>query len=366
MLGFVLMLEAVGVLDGLRASDWLKLFLLSWLVTLCAFGAVFTTDVGSVANRHCVGTKRARRAVDWLQSWLPASKVLLSLVEDFSCSLPVLERVVAISGYDRSIVEQVQQLSCVLSQQDLLLGTLDDGSGVNVISLLELLARDVGKLSFGNERLGFGADEFLLELDDLGRGRLLVLQLLNFVLNLSKMSVQTVGVSVCFMSTYLRLGVPRRLNGALGVPNLLQETSAVLQALSKGVLLLCNLSQQHAELVGYVGDSIVASLLTPVAKLRGDGCLLLRCVLVGSDGVVLGLDQLVQLLGEVGLLDAAETGHGEAVLSTRLLLAACTITSLRTNGQRSVPASACQSCSRSERNAPVHIPWVADRHLHIV
>jgi len=55
---------------------------------------------------------------------------------------------------------------------------------VEIVCLFELLAGDVGQLSLGDERLGFGADEFLLESDELRGLWLLVLQLLDFVLDL--------------------------------------------------------------------------------------------------------------------------------------------------------------------------------------
>lgn len=46
---------------------------------------------------------------------------------------------------------------------------------------LEFLAGDVGELSFGDKGFRFGADEFLLEDDDLGRVGLLVLQLRDLI-----------------------------------------------------------------------------------------------------------------------------------------------------------------------------------------
>ena len=49
---------------------------------------------------------------------------------------------------------------------------------------LELLAGNVRELSLGDERLGFGADQLLLENDNLGAVGLLVLELGNLVGNL--------------------------------------------------------------------------------------------------------------------------------------------------------------------------------------
>lgn len=116
-------------------------------------------------------------------------------------------------------------------------------------------------------------------------------------------------------TAYLGLVVARRLNGRLGVANLLEDSSAVFETLCKNILLLSNLGQQDTKLVRDLGDGIVASLLAPIAELRGDVGLLLCCGLVCADGVVLGLDQAVELLGELGLLDTTKTSHGEAVLA---------------------------------------------------
>lgn len=71
-------------------------------------------------------------------------------------------------------------------EQDLLFGTLDDRSSVDVVCFLELLTSDVCELCLGDERLRFGADKLLLEGDELGRFWLLVLELLDFVLDLEE------------------------------------------------------------------------------------------------------------------------------------------------------------------------------------
>jgi hypothetical protein len=74
-----------------------------------------------------------------------------------------------------------------LGEEDLLLGALDDGGGAEVVGFLELLSGDVGELSLGDEGLGFGADELLLEGDELGGFGFLLLELGNFVENLRGM-----------------------------------------------------------------------------------------------------------------------------------------------------------------------------------
>lgn len=65
----------------------------------------------------------------------------------------------------------------IASDDSDLLAVLTQGIELVCVCGLDLFAGDVGKLGFGDERLGFGTDKLLLEDDDLGRAGLLVLQL---------------------------------------------------------------------------------------------------------------------------------------------------------------------------------------------
>jgi hypothetical protein len=96
-----------------------------------------------------------------------------------------------------------------------------------------------------------------------------------------------------------------RLHRALGVANLLQHAAAVLQSLGKQVLLLSNLRQQHTELVADIAQGLVVGALAPLAQLSSDGSALFGSLFVGVDRMVLRLDELVELLGQLGLLVAA-------------------------------------------------------------
>jgi hypothetical protein len=159
---------------------------------------VLNRGSGHRSRRHGVGTEVTSVGVDRLDIGSPGSELVFGNVQNFSCSLGVGEGGVDISRNDGSVVNEVEQLSCVLGQHDLLLGALDDSGGVKVIGLLELLAGDVGKLSLGDERLGLCADKLLLEGDDLDRAGLLVLELLDFIGNLnSSISMQACRVIVC-------------------------------------------------------------------------------------------------------------------------------------------------------------------------
>jgi hypothetical protein len=110
---------------------------------------------------------------------------------------------------------------------------------------------------------------------------------------------------------YLLLVCTARLHRAFSVTDLLQHTPAILKSLSKQILLLCDLRKQYSKLVTDVAQSIVVGALAPLAQLSSNGSSLLGSVLVGIDSMVLGLDQLVELLGQLGLLGAAQGGKRE-------------------------------------------------------
>lgn len=115
----------------------------------------------------------------------PPSQVSLSSAQDLACLLVLLEGWVCITGLDRGVVEELEEVAGVAGEHGLLLASFEEGGGVDEVGFLELLAGSVGQLSLGDERLGFGADEFLLELRELCAGGFLVLELGDFILDLS-------------------------------------------------------------------------------------------------------------------------------------------------------------------------------------
>lgn len=153
---------------------------------------------------------------------------------------------------------------------------------------------NVGELSLCNQVLCFGSNELLLEGDQLGAGGLLVLEFLNLITNL------------CLLVT-------AGLDTAFNVPDLFQDGAIVLEVLDKEIFLLANLGKDDTDLVADVGNGIVVGGLTPVGQLRGDREPLTAGSLVGGDGMILGFDQLVEFLGQLGLCGAAQSGDGEGV-----------------------------------------------------
>lgn len=138
------------------------------------------------------------------------------------------------------------------------------------------------------------------------------------------------------MDSHLRLVVSTRLHAALDITNLLQHPPRVFQVLREPILLLRNLRQQHPELVTDVAHGVILGALAPVTQLRRDALRLAAGRLVGADGMVFGLDQLVEALRKLGLLHAAQAAHGEAVLG-RSFVAAFAL--LRADGEGAVPGA---------------------------
>ncbi len=156
---------------------------------------------------------------------------------------------------------------------------------------------DVGKLSLSHKVLSFGSHELLLECHKLGAGGFLVLEPLDLV-------------------AYLSLLVPARLHTRFDVSDLLQNGSVFLQILREEILLFTDLRENDTNLVRDVRDGVIVGRLAPVGQLGCDGQTLATCSLVGSDSMVLGLDQLEELLGQLSLLDSAQGGDGEVVLGS--------------------------------------------------
>ena len=121
------------------------------------------------------------------------------------------------------------------------------------------------------------------------------------------------------IEAYLCFVIPTWLYTRLGVSNLLEYATRVLQVLREEVLLISNLGQKDSKLVAHFADSIVISALAPLAQLIGDALGFTSSRFVGSDRMILGLDELVQFLGELRLLNPSQTAHGEAMFGSRLL-----------------------------------------------
>lgn len=247
---------------------------------------------------------------------LPLAQVVLGIVEDLAGLATVLVRGAGIAGNNRSVVEQLEQALAVAGEDNLLLGALNGGSKLGLKGLLELLARNVGELGLGHQVLGLGADELLLEDHETGAVGLLGLEQGDLVGNLG-------------------LVVAAGLDALLGIADGLEHSTAVVEGVGVLVLLLANLGQNNTDLVANVRHGIVVRLLTPLGQLGGNRHTLAARSLVRADQVVLGLDQTVELLGQLGLRGAAQRRERKAAAAAAGTALAAV--ALGANGKAAVP-----------------------------
>lgn len=114
----------------------------------------------------------------------PVGQRVLAVLDDGLAGLVAVVGRPGLAGRHGRVVNQLQQMLAVAGNDGDLFAVLAQGVKVVAVGRLDLLARDVGQLGLGDERLGLGTDELLLENDNLGRVWLLVLEAGDFVGNL--------------------------------------------------------------------------------------------------------------------------------------------------------------------------------------
>ena len=114
----------------------------------------------------------------------PGAKLSFSIGHGELELITMFKRQPFLPGHNGGIIKHFENVTGLLRENDLLLCTFDDRGGVYIVGFLKLLPCDIRELRFRHQRLSFGADELLFEDWDFGRFRLLVLELLDFVLNL--------------------------------------------------------------------------------------------------------------------------------------------------------------------------------------
>ncbi len=110
--------------------------------------------------------------------------------------LVTIVRIASFSWCDWGIINELQQVLSVASNDGNFLTMLTKSIKLVSKCCLELLTGNVGKLGLRDKRFGFSADEFLLEDDDAGAVGLLVLELRDLVRDLL-LSVSA-GLNGCF------------------------------------------------------------------------------------------------------------------------------------------------------------------------
>jgi hypothetical protein len=157
---------------------------------------------------------------------------------------------------------------------------------------------DVSELCFRNQIFCLCSNKLLFQNYQLRAFRFLSLQLRNLVMDLGFV-------------------ISAGLDTFLCIPNCFQGGSAVIQIVCIEVFLFTKLGEQNSNLVGDIANCIVCRGFTPVRKLTCDGEALFSSGFVALDEVVLRLDELIELLAQLGLDRAAEGAEAEAMTSTR-------------------------------------------------
>ena len=107
----------------------------------------------------------------------PVGKGILAILDDGLGGLVAVVGLASLAGSDRGVVDELEEVLAVASNDGHLLAVLTESVELVGESSLQLLTGDVGELSLGDERLGLSTDKLLLENDDLGAVGLLVLEL---------------------------------------------------------------------------------------------------------------------------------------------------------------------------------------------
>ncbi|KAI6761246.1 hypothetical protein HG531_001799 [Fusarium graminearum] len=142
-----------------------------------------SADVVSASLRQCAGTGGQLGRNDGIGRD-PAGESILTVLDN---GLASLIAIVGLSGFTRcngSVVDKLEQVLSVASDNGDLLAVLAESIELVSVGCLDLLACNVGKLGLCNERLGLSSNELLLENNNLGRLRLLVLELSNLISDL--------------------------------------------------------------------------------------------------------------------------------------------------------------------------------------
>ena len=114
----------------------------------------------------------------------PVGESILAVLDDGLGCLVSIVCGASLTWCDWSIVNQLQKVLSVTSNDGKLFAVLAESVELVGVSSLQLLTGDVGELRLSDKRLGLSADKLLLENNDLGRVWLLVLELGNLIGNL--------------------------------------------------------------------------------------------------------------------------------------------------------------------------------------
>lgn len=293
---------------------------------------------------HGAHTEVSCVRVDGLNNQLVTAEVVFGIIENLPCYIPLRKCRTSIPWHNRSVVNQIQEATGMLGQDDLLLCPLDGSCKMMVVRLLELLSslksqrverkprrkRHTILLSCASAtRLWASA-----RTSSCSSCTIFVLcgsLYLSLAISSETWRVIRLKISDSRNRVYFSFVVPAWLYRTLRIAYLLENAAIFLQCLGEDVLLISNLSKQHTKLVRDIRNSLVLCGLTPLGKLLSNADSFPPRCLVSPNGMVLRFDDLEQLFGKLRLLRTSEGRHGEAVLGSGLFAAAAAL--LGTDGE---------------------------------
>ena len=134
---------------------------------------------------------------------------------------------------------------------------------------LKLLTRDVGELGLGNERLGFGADKFLLENNDAWTVGFFILELGDLIGNLLLAYARFVNLYPLRFRIINVRTVSAWLHGSFDVANALDSHTVLIVAIDELIFKFANFIDQDTELVCHIRN-VVVTAFAPEGKLLLD------------------------------------------------------------------------------------------------
>ena len=177
----------------------------------------------------------------------PVGQCILAVLNNGLGSFVAVVGRATLTRGDRSVIDQLQEVLSVSCNDGGLFTVFTESIELVGESSLQLLAGDVGQLSFGDQGLGFGANEFLFQDDNARAVGFLVLELGNLVGD-------------------LLLAVSRWLDRGFNVADRLDGYTVLIVSVDELILQFTNLVDEDTELVSNVANIFVACF-TPQREL---------------------------------------------------------------------------------------------------
>lgn len=107
----------------------------------------------------------------------PVTEGILTVLDDGPASVVPIVGLAGLAGGHGGVIDQIEEMLAVAGDDSDLLAVLAEGIELVLECGLDLLTGDVGQLGLGDQGLGFGTDELLLQDDDARGVGILVLEL---------------------------------------------------------------------------------------------------------------------------------------------------------------------------------------------